>query len=183
VTRIPHWLIAMFAGLLGAALLGRTGAPALAAVLFGALVGMGALRLLRDPPWTLAGRRGWRALATRLLRSVASLRQRWRARGGGGVVVPPTPVRGWPGGPGSAWTGAASDARPPRPPDQATMPGAEVTVRCEVVTGRLQVWHSTDTGRAYEVPAERGLAGAAPGDVGLLRFERGKPRVVARRLN
>jgi hypothetical protein len=41
----------------------------------------------------------------------------------------------------------------------------------------MQVWHSTDTGRAYEVALPDGPAGAFPGDEGWLSFEGGRPRV------
>ncbi len=56
-------------------------------------------------------------------------------------------------------------------------------MRCEVATARLQVWHSTLTQRAYEVPSERGLENAAPGVLADLVFEGGRPRVVPREVN
>jgi hypothetical protein len=46
-----------------------------------------------------------------------------------------------------------------------------------VVTDRLQVWHSTDTGRAYEIDLRRAPEEARPGDLGWLAFEGGRPRV------
>jgi hypothetical protein len=190
--RVPGWLVSMFAGLLGVALLGALGAPSLVALLVGIAVGLAAHRSRRDPPWTAAGRRRWREAWRGAGTRIASLRRWWSAlaRGRGGRFGGPfgdagraQPPGGWPGGPGSAW-GEGSDGEPGSEED-ADEPGAggHVTVRCELVTGRFQVWHSTDTGRPYEVPTERGLAGAAPGDIGTLRFEGGRPRIVPRTVN
>jgi len=54
---------------------------------------------------------------------------------------------------------------------------AAFRVRCEVVGERFQVWHSTDTGRAYEVAPRDAPAEAHPGAEGWLSFEGGRPRV------
>jgi hypothetical protein len=173
----------MFAALLGMALMGAFGLPSLVALLFGAAAGVLAMRVILAPPWTATGRRRWRVGARDLRASVGRVRQLWRSRRPRAAWVPPPPPGGWPGGPGSAVPGQGAEAAG-APVAEASMPvGAELRVRCEIVTPRLQVWHSTDTGRAYEVPTERGLAGAVPGDVALLRFERGRPRVVAPRVN
>lgn len=173
----------MFAGLLGMALMGALGLPSLVALLFGVVVGLLSVRVIRAPPWTAAGRRRWRTLARDVRASVSRVRQLWRSRRGRAMWVPQTPPGGWPGGPGSAVHGPGAEAAKTPVAEASTPAGAELRVRCEIVTSRLQVWHSTDTGRAYEVPTERGLAGAVPGDVAVLRFERGRPRVVARRVN
>ena len=168
----------MFAGVLAAAAAGGLGANALVALLAAVVVGMVALRALRDPPWTMRGRRAWRSGWQRwwdLMRAFAA-----RSRG-------PGPGRG-PGG-GRSWRrgggGDVADFTPPGAPTgpPEVRPGSRLPVRCEVATERLQVWHSTATQRAYEVPAERGLAGATPGVVADLVFERGRPRVLPREVN
>jgi hypothetical protein len=179
--RLPHWLVSMFVGLLAVAVLGSLGAPALVALLGGVAAGFVAHRSRRDPPWTAAGRRrgrdAWRGARdrTRALRRWWVDRSRSRRPFGGGRS---SPEGGWPGGPGSSWTEPRVEEPEPIEPR-----GSVVTVRCEIVTDRLQVWHSTDTGRAYEVPRERGLPSAAPGDLGSLTFEGGRPRVTRRAVN
>jgi hypothetical protein len=157
----------MFAGVFAAAAAGGLGAGAFVSLLAAVVVGLLALRSLRDPPWTPAGRRswsanlqGWRRLLVGLAGRAGAARH---ARAGGE----------------RADTAAAYAPTPP--PEVA--PGARLSVRCEVANERLQVWHSTATRRAYEVPAERGLPQAYPGAVGDLVFERGRPRVVPRDVN
>ena len=171
MSRIPPWLIAMFAGMLAAAAAGGVGANGFVALVAAVTGGLLAWRVVHAPPWTRAGRaawvaaaRGWRQVLTRLA-SVA------RARRAGAGWSPP-------GGAGDAAWGPV--AAPP-PPEVA--PGARVAVRCEVATDRVQVWHSMSTRRAYEVPSERGLPGAEPGTEADLVFERGRPRVLRRPLN
>jgi hypothetical protein len=180
--RVPPWLVSMFVGLLGSAFLGAVGSPALVALVGGVVVGLLAHRARRDPPWTAAGRGRWRAAWRAGGSRLGDLAAWWRrrARGGAGAfgrADRAPPAGGWPGGPGSAWSVPRSDA--PSEPE----PRGQVTVRCEVVTARFQVWHSTDTGRAYEVSVERGLVDAVPGDLGTLTFEGGRPRVVRRAVN
>lgn len=165
--RVPHWLIASFVGVLAAAALGGRGANAFVALLAAVAAGLIALRALRDPPWTAVGRARWRwsfASWGALARALVAARRPWPSR----PVDWPTP-----------------DAPPPHgaAPVPDVAPGARLPVRCEVVTERLQVWHSTLTHRAYEVPVDRGLADATPGMVADLVFERGRPRIVTRAMN
>ncbi len=164
----------MFAGVLAAAAAGGLGAGALVALLAAVAVGLLALRSLRDPPWTVRGRRAWALGARRwrdLVRAFAARSSEARGRGpaGGNWRRPTSGADRWP------------PAAPPVPPE--VMPGGRIPVRCEVATERLQVWHSTVTQRAYEVSPERGLADAEPGVVADLLFEQGRPRVVPREVN
>ena len=160
----------MFAGVFAAGAAGALGAGGFVALIAAVLVGFVALRSLRDPPWTVRGRRAWRA----------SLR-RWRGLfvglAGRATAGRPRPDAGR--GHGATW---APPPSAPSPTPEATT-GGRLGVRCEVATERLQVWHSTTTQRAYEVPAERGLPNAYPGALGDLVFERGRPRVVPRDVN
>ncbi len=166
----------MFAGVLAAAAAGGLGANALVALLAAIVVGLVALRSLRDPPWTTRGRRAWRASWQRWRDLVQAFSA--RSRGAGRVR---SGGRSWRDRP----VGDVADGPPPAAPygPPEVRPGSRVPVRCEVATERLQVWHSTATQRAYEVPAERGLAGATPGVVADLVFERGRPRVLPREVN
>ncbi|MBA2667593.1 MAG: hypothetical protein H0U69_11220, partial [Trueperaceae bacterium] len=101
--RLPPWLVSMFAGLFGAALLGALGAPSLVALLGGVAVGFVAHRSRRDPPWTAAGRRRWREGWHRGRLWAGSIGRAWQAYasrrrdpfgpGGGGRAAPP---HGWP---------------------------------------------------------------------------------------
>jgi hypothetical protein len=50
-------------------------------------------------------------------------------------------------------------------------------VRCELVGERFEVWHSLETGRAYEVMPQDSFPVAEPGVEGWLSFDRGRPRV------
>jgi hypothetical protein len=72
------------------------------------------------------------------------------------------------------WDGQAVDPADAR---AAARFDAAFRVRCEVVGERFQVWHSTDTGRAYEVAPRDAPADALPGDEGWLSFDGGRPRV------
>ena len=165
---VPSWLIAMFVGVGAAALAGGAGANAFTALVAAVAAGLLAQRVQRDPPWTVTGRAAWR-------RSWAA----W-SRGARGLLrarrVPP----GWAGQDDPAYVPPVQAGASSSPEARA---GGRVPVRCEVVTDRLQVWHSTVTQRAYEVPSERGVPGARPGSLGELVFERGRPRVVPRDLN
>jgi hypothetical protein len=162
----------MLAGVLAAAIVGGLGASAAVAVVVAVAVGLLTQRLRRDRPWTRDGRRRWRQAAHQARAWLEMGRRLWRAR-------PSRPVRpSWVGG--DSPTAGASGWHPE---DGEEPTGTPITVRCEVVTPRVQVWHSTDTGRAYEVAPERGLPGALPGDLASLAFERGRPRVVRRPLN
>lgn len=170
---VPPWLIAMFAGVLAAAAAGAAGTGPLLALLAAAAAGAIVLRALRDRPWTPAGRAAWQRSARRW----ADLARRLGRRLG--------PRRAPPGRRDAAEAPGTPPWVPPGSPRTVpdSPPAARVPVRCEVATERLQVWHSTVTRRAYEVPAEHGLEGARPGALADLVFERGRPRVVPRRLN
>ncbi len=163
----------MFAGVLAAAAAGAANAGPFVALLAAGAVGAIALRALRDRPWTPAGRAAWRRSARRWADLARSLGRRLGSRG-----APPyrRDASEAAGAPPWAAPGSSGDV-----PD--SLVAGRVPVRCEVATERLQVWHSTVTRRAYEVPAERGLVGARPGALADLVFERGRPRVVPRRLN
>jgi len=171
VATLPPWLIAAFVGVLGAALAGAAGANAFMAVLAAGVSGFVGWRVLRDPPWTSLGRRRWRQMLAGWL---------WRLRRMLARVS-------WSRASESAWrrdvdlTGAPPPHAVVAPPDVPA--GGRVPVRCEVATERLQVWHSMTTSRAYEVPVDRGIAGAQPGAVADLVFERGRARVVQRDVN
>lgn len=169
MARVPQWLIAMFVGVVAAGAAGGAGAHVLVALLAALVVGVVSLRVLRDPPWSGRGRAAWRRSAERWSRSLTTLLSSRRA------------VRGWSTGVPTGSHVPPVEAGDARPPD--ARPGSRIPVRCEIATERIQVWHSTTTQRAYEVTAERGLAGARPGSMGDLIFERGRPRVVARELN
>ena len=161
----------MFAGMLAAAAVGGLGANAFVAFVAAVTGGLLAWRVVHAPPWTRAGRASWVAAARGWRQVSAGLASLLRGRRGGTGWSPPR------GAGDPAWGPVAA----PPPPEVA--PGARVAVRCEVANERRQVWHSMSTRRAYEVPSERGLAGAEPGTEGDLVFERGRPRVVRRPLN
>ena len=163
----------MFAGVLAAAAAGAVGAGPLLALLAAGAAGFIVLRALRDRPWTPAGRAAWRRSARRWADLARRLGRRLGPRSA------PTYHRTRSEKPGAApWAPPEASVAVPEIP-----PAARVPVRCEVATERLQVWHSTVTRRAYEVPADHGLEGAQPGELADLVFERGRPRVVPRRLN
>ncbi len=161
----------MLAGMLAAAAAGALGAGGFVALLAAVVGGFAAWRVMLAPPWTPQGRAAWAAAGRRRRQALAGLARLVRTRRAGGAWTPPT---------GSSAPPWASEPSPPAP-DVA--PGTRVAVRCEVATERIQVWHSMATRRAYEVPPERGLEGAAPGTEAELVFERGRPRVVRRTLN
>jgi len=156
------WLGPMVAFFVGAALVSVLGGPLLAGLLVGGIAAWAWRPLRRDPPWTARGRAAWRARGAGLVRSARAwgrVGRHWRrAR-----AAPP---------PG--WREAAADPADAR---EAARFDAAFRVRCEVVGTRFQVWHSTDTGRAYEVAPRDAPAGAVPGDEGWLAFEGGRPRV------
>ena len=98
------------------------------------------------------------------------------------------------------WMNAQTRRRPPtvrvdpssvEPPDPSERDAAEATadpnadaddgveVRCDVANDRLQRWVSLTTGRGYEVPPERGVAGAEPGMHGVVVVRDGKISVRA----
>jgi hypothetical protein len=178
---VPSWLVSMFVGLGGAALVGALGGSGLLALVVGAACGFLAHRFRHDPPWRGYGRRRWRERFRRARSSGAALARVLQAlarRSAAGPFSVPNGPRG-PRGSRDAETGERSDPASAR---QAAERGA-IPVRCELVTGTMQIWHSTETGRAYEVAAERGIAGARPGDVASITFSGGRPRVVGRVVN
>jgi hypothetical protein len=110
----------------------------------------------RDPPWTARGRRAWRLRGANSLALWRAARQLRRA---GPIVV--------------------TRVDPAQHQRQAARFDAVIRVRCEIVSERLQVWHASDTGRAYEVFARDSYPEARPGDAGWLSFEGGRPRIRA----
>lgn len=163
-------MLAFFAG---AVLVSALGGPLLLGLLVGGLAAWLGPALASGPPWTPRGRAVWRARAGAGAALGRAARAWWglarRAPGARGVDPGGPRV----GGPGDPWAVDPVDAR-----DGARFDAA-FAVRCEVVTPRVQVWHSTDTGRAYEVDPRRAPADARPGDAGWLAFEGGRPRVRA----
>lgn len=169
----PTWAPAMASFFAGAVVVSALGGPLLVGLLVGGLAAWALPVLRRAPPWTARGRAAWRARAVASASALRLGRAWWTmARRG---------ARPWPGGPGAApggvpperdpWVVDAVDAR------EAARFDAAFAVRCEVAGERLQVWHSTDTGRAYEVDVRRAPADARPGDAGWLAFEGGRPSV------
>jgi hypothetical protein len=159
------WIPPMTVFFGAAVLVSVLGGPLLLGLLVGAAAALVWRPLRRDPPWTARGRAAWRGRAAAV--SIG-------ARAGGqllrllrGVGQPsrdgPHPPYVRPVDPADARTAARFDAA--------------FRVRCEVVTARMQVWHSTDTGRAYEVALRDGPASALPGDEGWLSFDGGRPKV------
>jgi hypothetical protein len=154
----------------GAVLVSALGGPVLVGLIVGGLAAWLVPTAFRAPPWTPGGRAAWRARGRSLATLARAGRAWWalarRARGGDPYATRP-PVNGADAG----WAVDPNDAR-----DGARFDAA-FAVRCEVVTERLQVWHSTDTGRAYEIDPRRAPTEARPGDLGWLAFEAGRPRV------
>lgn len=166
----PSWAPAMGAFFAGSVLVSALGGPVLVGLLVGGLAAWLVPMAFRAPPWTPRGRAVWRArghafgVVGRAARAWWALARRGRRVDPFGSRMPVDDVEaGWTVDPNDAREGARFDAAFP--------------VRCEVVTERLQVWHSTDTGRAYEVDLRRAPAEARPGDLGWLAFEAGRPRV------
>jgi hypothetical protein len=159
---------------LGAVVVSALGGPLLVGLLVGGLAAWALPVLRRTPPWTPRGRAAWRARGASVASALRLGRAWWTmARAG---------RRPWPGGAGGASTSGAPDEADPWVVDavdarEAARFDAAFAVRCEVVSDRLQVWHSTDTGRAYEVDVRRAPADARPGDAGWLAFEDGRPSV------
>jgi len=154
----PGWwgpTAGFFAGALVVSILGG---PLLLGLLLGGAVALLWHPLRRNPPWLPGGRRAWRQRfldGGSLLRRVRQLRRATR---------PPT-------------ASAAPNVSPLHHQRQAARFDAVFRVRCEVVTERLQVWHASDTGRAYEVLARDSYPHAQPGDEGWLSFENGRARI------
>jgi len=149
----------------GAALVSVLGGPLLVGLVAGGALALGYRPLRRDPPWSARGRAAWRARAAtwaEAWRAGAQLRRLWR-----GAARPVETDLDMEGAtrvdPAAARAAARFDAA--------------FRVRCEFVGDRFQVWHSTDTGRAYEVVPRDAPAQVAVGDEGWLSFEAGRPRV------
>jgi hypothetical protein len=160
------WLAPMAAFFAGSVLVSALGGPLLLGLLVGGAAAFAYRPVRRDPPWTARGRAAWAArgaaalaaarLWTHLLRSLRR-------------------------GPAEPWVEAAPDPRTASVDAlhlrEAARFDAAFPVRCEVVTARLQVWHATDTGRAYEVALRDAPVDARPGDEGWLSFRGGRPLV------
>jgi hypothetical protein len=161
----------MVAFFVGAVVVSALGGPLILGLLFGGLAALVARPLRRDPPWTARGRSAWRRRA----RVVGDAFRAWRAFSAAQIRQPNASTP--PPGDGSRgpdfWPVDPNDLR------DAARFDAAFEVRCEVVTERLQVWHSTDTGRAYEIDARSAPVDARPGDTGWLAFDGGRPRVRA----
>jgi len=145
----------------GAVLVSLMGGPLLVGLLVGGVAALAWRPLRRDPPWTARGRAAWRsraAFATEAIRASGLVWRQWR-RGATEAT---------------AWREHAVDPADAR---AAARFDAAFRVRCEVVGERFQVWHSTDTGRAYEVAPRDAPAAAVSGDEGWLTFEGGRARV------
>jgi hypothetical protein len=178
---VPAWLVSMFVGLVGAALVGALGGSSLLALLVGAACGLFAHRFRHDPPLRADGRRRWRERFRRTRSSGAALArvlQVLARRSAAGPFSVPSDHRAPPPSHDPDTGDWHRPASAPRAPERGPIP-----VRCEFVTRSIQVWHSTETGRAYEVAAERGIADARPGDVAAITFDGGRPRVVGRVVN
>jgi hypothetical protein len=154
----------------GAVLVSALGGPVLVGLLVGGLAAWLVPAAFRAPPWTARGRAVWRARGGALA-TLGRAGRAWWALARRGRGVDPFGSHASADGADAGWTVDARDAR------EAARFDAAFAVRCEVVTDRLQVWHSTDTGRAYEIDARRAPAEARPGDLGWLAFEGGRPRV------
>lgn len=155
----PGWMgpmLGFFAGALAVSLLGG---PLLLGLLAGALVYGGWHPLRHNPPWTRRGRGVWRERFARGLTLWRAARQ--LRRGARGVSVH-----------------SSSTVRVvPLYQREATRYDAVIRVRCEHLSERLQVWHASDTGRAYEVLSRDSYPQASLGVEGWLSFEGGRPRV------
>jgi hypothetical protein len=174
VKRLPPWLVSMFVGVFAAAGVGALGGSSLVALLIGGGAGLLALRLRLDPPWRPPGRRRWRERLLALRgagRALVHLVQSTARRSAVGPFTPP-------GAPGEGSWDPRNSSRTYVPgDDEPARRGGAIAVRCELVTPTIQVWHSTETGRAYEVQAARGLVGARAGDLAVLTYEGGRPRI------
>ncbi len=161
------WLAPLSAFFAGAVLVSALGGPLLLGLLVGAAAAFAYRPLRRDPPWTVRGRAAWRA------RFVAVV---------GAARVGSSLVRSLRRRPPEPWLDADPDAAgaprvDPVHAREAARFDAAFRVRCEVVAARVQVWHSTDTGRAYEVALRDAPRDARPGDEGWLSFQGGRPTV------
>ena len=166
----PSWAPAMGAFFAGSVLVSALGGPVLLGLLVGGLAAWFVPLTFRAPPWTPRGRAVWRARGT-ALGTLSRAGRAWWSLARRGRGVDPYGSRAPVDDVDPGWTVDPNDAR-----DGARFDAA-FAVRCEVVTERLQVWHSTDTGRAYEIDLRRAPAEARAGDLGWLAFEAGRPRV------
>jgi len=161
------WLAPMAAFFAGAVLVSAVDGPLLLGLLAGGAAAFAYHPLRRDPPWTARGRAAW---AVRLAAAGAAARL--------GTHL----LRSLRRGPAEPWVEAApgparsASVDPVHRRDAARF-DAVFRVRCEVVTARLQVWHATDTGRAFEVALRDAPVDARPGDEGWLSFRGGRPTV------
>jgi hypothetical protein len=156
------WLGPTAAFFAGAALVSVLGGTLLVGLLAGGVAALAWRPLWRDPPWTARGRVAWRVRAAALAEGARTWSSVWRHWRRLRAAARP------------AWEGPAVDPADAR---AAARFDAAFRVRCEVVGARFQVWHSTDTGRAYEVAPRDAPTDAVPGDEGWLSFDGGRPRV------
>lgn len=154
------WWGPMLGFFFGAFVVALLEGPLLVGLLVGGGVALLWRPLRRDSPFTPLGRAAWRRRARNALERLRGLGLWLRLLRRGAVrAAPPIrePLRG------DLAMGRRFDA--------------VVRVRCEVRLDRIEVWHSVETGRAYEVLPRDSFAAAAPGLEGWLSFEGGRPRV------
>jgi hypothetical protein len=135
--------------------------PLFVALLFGAVAAFAANPLVRNPPWTRAGRSRWRQRAVgtlQVMRFVAAF------------------VRAATRGPNDA-AGRAAPGVDPQDARVAARFDAVLRVRCEAMGDGLQIWHAPDSGRAYQVHPNDAPSDAQVGTEGWLSFDGGRARV------
>lgn len=154
----------MAAFFVGSVAVSAMGGPLLVGLVVGALAAGAWGPFRRDPPWTVGGRARWWARGAGALaaaRAAAAtwslLRQRQRHSG-------ERPAR-------------SASGVDPADTSAARRFDAVFRVRCEVVGERFQVWHSVDTGRAYEVAPWDAPSDARPGAEGWLSFDGGRASI------
>ena len=153
----PGWLGPTAGAFAAAVAVSVLGGPLLLGLLAAVAVALLWHPLRRNPPWTRRGRLAWQQRAARtaaFARAASRLRRAVHPTGAPVVQV--------------SFGYHRHDAQ---------RFDAVIRVRCEIVSDRLQVWHASDTGRAYEVFTRDSYPDALPGDEGWLSFEGGRPRV------
>lgn len=161
-----RWVGPMTAFFLGSLVVSLLNGPLIVGLIVGAAAAWAWGPLRRDPPWTARGRARWAHLGASMVATVRAATMAWR------TLRSPSPVRG---------TDRVRPGREVDPSDArvASRFDAVLRVRCEVVGERFQVWHSVDTGRAYEVAPWDAPSDARPGAEGWLSFDGGRARIRA----